>query len=250
VIGRKFLAFTAFLVLAAGSHGADSAAMLTVAAAANVRPPLDEIRSAFERTAGIRVTASYGASGILARQIEQGAPFDLFLSADTGFVDRLEKERLVAPGGRAAYAEGTLVIVTASGRPACRGVSDLEAPAFRRIAVAKPEIAPYGRAAIEALTRSGAIDAARPRLVFAESVRDALRYVEAGDADAGFVADSEARETSLARCEVPRTLYAPIRQEAAVLAGSAHPREASAFFAFLRGPQARAIWTRHGYRLP
>ncbi|HWC65489.1 MAG TPA: molybdate ABC transporter substrate-binding protein [Thermoanaerobaculia bacterium] len=249
MIGRKFLAFTAFLALAAGSYGADSAS-LTVAAAANVRPALDEIRSAFERRSGIRVTASYGASGILARQIEQGAPFDLFLSADSGFVDRLERERLVAVGKRAVYAEGTLVVVTASGGPACRGVSDLEAPAFRRIAIAKPEIAPYGRAAVEALTRAGAIDGVRPRLVFAESVRDALRYVEAGDAEAGFVADSEARQTALPRFEVPRTLYAPIRQEAAVLAGSAHAKEAAAFFGFLRGAEAREIWTRHGYRLP
>lgn len=223
---------------------------LTVAAAANVRPALDEIRTSFERASGIRPTISYGASGILARQIEQGAPFDLFLSADAGFVAALDGKGMIEPGSRAPYAFGTLVVVAARGRPPVGTLRDLAGPAFARIAVARPETAPYGRAALESLTRSGLVEGLRPRLVFAESVRDALRYVESGDADAGFAAESEARETSLSKYTIPRELYAPIRQELAVVARSPRRREAAAFSRFLRSEVAREIWARHGYRLP
>jgi molybdate transport system substrate-binding protein len=249
VLRAKDLLGIGILALVGAASPAAARGVLTVAAAANARPAFEEIRAAFERQSGIRVVVSYGASGILARQVEQGAPFDLFLSADESFLSRLEERHLVAPG-RAAYAEGTLVLATAPGRPKCTSIRDLLNPAFARIAVAKPEIAPYGRAAIDALTRSGVIDGVRPRLVFAENVRDALRYVESGDADAGFAAESEARETRLARFAVARELYAPIRQEAAVVARSSHPNEAAALLRFLRGPEARAIWARHGYRLP
>lgn len=242
--GGKILA--AVCVLAAGAGAAKAAPTLTVAAAANVRPALEEIREAFEHRTGARVVVSYGASGILARQIEQGAPFDVFLSADARFL----ASPSIDASTREPFAVGNLVLVSARGRPALDSVAGLAGPAFARIAVAKPEIAPYGRAAMEALSRSGVLPAIRARLVFAESVRDALRYVETGDADAGFAAESEARETALARRAVAPELYAPIVQEAAIVARSSRRKEAAAFLEFLRGPEAGAIWARHGYRRP
>jgi molybdate transport system substrate-binding protein len=246
----KTLPVAAFVAGLAVVVPARAAEKLTIAAAANVRPALEEIGAAFERVSGVPLTISYGASGTLARQIEQGAPFDVFLSADTGFVDQLDRKVLLASGSRAAYAVGTLVIVTARGRPAVSSIDDLKRREFSRIAVANPETAPYGRAAMLALTTSGLASALKPNLVFAESVRDALRYVETGDADAGFAAESEARESGLRRFVVPRERYPPIRQEGAIVARSVHGREAAAFLGFLRSAPAREIWTRFGYLLP
>ena len=236
------------VAFAARSFGADRT--LSVAAAANVRPALEEIRTVFEKDSGVPVAISYGASGILARQIEQGAPFDLFLSADSGFVSGLESKGLTVAGSRAPYALGTLVIVSARGRPPIAAMRDLSSKTFGRIAVANPETAPYGRAAMEALARSNLADALRSRLVFSESVRDALRYVETGDADAGFAAESEARGPGLAKYTIPRDLYAPIRQELAIPARSPHRREAEAFSSYVRSAAAREIWRRYGYLLP
>jgi len=246
----KILQAVGFVAVLAALVPAQAAETLTIAAAANVRPALEEIRQAFERESGVSLTVSYGASGTLERQIEQGAPFDVFLSADSGFVDRLDQKGFLVARSRAAYAVGTLVIVTARGRPAVSSIDDLKHRSFSRIAVANPETAPYGRAAMQALTASGLGSALKPNFVFAESVRDALRYVETGDADAGFVAESEARDSGLATLAVPRTLYSPIRQEGAVVAGSLHREGAAAFLSFLRSARSRGIWTRYGYLLP
>jgi len=236
------------IAFAARSFGAERT--LSVAAAANVRPALEEIRTAFEKVSGVRVTISYGSSGMLARQIEQGAPFDLFLSADAGFVSGLARGGSIVSGSRAPYALGTLVIVSARGRPAITAMRDLSARPFARIAVANPGSAPYGRAAMESLARSNLADALRPRVVFAESVRDALRYVETGDADAGFAAESEARGSGLAKYTIPRSLYEPIRQELAIPARSSHRPEAEAFSSYVRSASARETWLRYGYLLP
>ena len=250
MISRRIAVFAGAAAFFAASSAVRTETTLSVAAAANVRPALEEIRTVFEKDSGVHVTISYGASGILARQIEQGAPFDLFLSADSGFVSNLEKKGLTVAGSRAPYALGTLVIVSARGRPAIAAMRDLSSRSFARIAVANPETAPYGRAALEALARSNLVDELRPRLVFSESVRDALRYVETGDADAGFAAASEARGSGLAQYTIPRDRYAPIRQELAIPARSPNGREAEAFSRHVRSAAARKIWLRYGYLLP
>ena len=250
MISRRIAVFAGAAAFLAAAPAARRGTELSVAAAANVRPALEDIRTAFEKDSGVPVTISYGSSGILARQIEQGAPFDLFLSADTGFVSGLERSGSIVPGSRSPYALGTLVIVSARGRPAVAAMRDLSARPFARIAVANPGSAPYGRAAMEALARSNLADALRPRIVFAESVRDALRYVETGDADAGFAAESEARGSGLAKYTIPRSLYAPIRQELAIPARSPHRAEAEAFSAYVRSASARETWLRYGYLLP
>jgi molybdate transport system substrate-binding protein len=223
---------------------------LTVAAAANTRPALEELKTAWEKTSGVRITISYGSSGILMKQIEQGAPFDLFLSADSGYVAALESKHLIVPGSRAPYAIGSLVVVTAKGRPAIASIQDLTNPVFGRIAIANPETAPYGLAALECLKRSGLDKTLRPHAVVAETVRDALRYVETGDADAGFAAESEARGSGLAKYTIPQDLYPPLRQELAVVGHSPRRKEAVAFSEFLRSASAREIWVRYGYGLP
>jgi molybdate transport system substrate-binding protein len=246
----RTISLAAAAVVFAGTGLSGPRGTLTVAAAANVRPALEEIADAFEKSAGVKITISYGASGILSRQIEHGAPFDIFLSADSGYVTALESKHLIVPGSRAPYAIGSLVVVTAKGRPAISSIQDLTNPVFGRIAIANPMTAPYGLAALECLKRSGLDKTLRPHAVIAETVRDALRYVETGDADAGFAAESEARESGLAKYTIPQDLYPQIRQELAVVGRSPHRKDAVAFSEFLRSPSSREIWARHGYQLP
>jgi molybdate transport system substrate-binding protein len=248
VTDRRILA-AAFFLVAAGVRG-EKAPPLTVAAAANVRPALEEIRRVYERNTGTALTISYGASGILTRQIEQGAPFDLFLSADSEFIRKLEEEKLLAPGSRREYAIGSLVVAVRRDRVPPKVLPDLVGPGYAKIAIANPDTAPYGRAALQALERARLIHELRPRLVFAENVRDALRYAETGDADAAFAAASETAETGLALMAVPQELYEPIRQEAAVVGASAKREAAQTFLRFLTSPETGAIWKRHGYTLP
>ena len=123
-------------------------------------------------------------------------------------------------------------------------------PRYARIAIAKPELAPYGRASMQALERAGALSRVRARLVFADSVLDALKRVEKGDADAAFVAVSEVRRTLLSWIEVPAGLYVPIREEAVVVARSPNPAAARRFVDFLCSPESRAILIVHGYGVP
>jgi molybdate transport system substrate-binding protein len=247
---RAIVSLAAAALIFAGTAPSAPRRTLAVAAASNVRPALEEIADAFEKSSGVRITISYGSSGILSRQIEQGAPFDIFLSADAGYVAALESKSLIVPGSRAPYAIGALVVVTAKGHPAITSIQDLSNPAFGRIAIANPGTAPYGMAAFESLKRSGLDETLRPHAVVAETVRDALRYVETGDADAGFVAASEARESGLAQYTIPQNLYPPIRQELAVVGSSPRRKDATAFSAFLRSAAGREIWVRHGYQLP
>jgi len=244
VTHRRILA-AALLLVSAGVRG-EKAPSLSVAAAANLRPALEEIRVQFERSTGIGVAISYDASGTLARRIIEGAAFDAFLSADASF---LPAEAIDADS-RTSFALGTLALAVAKGRPAAKSVESLGDPRYARIAIAKPELAPYGRAAMQALERAGALSRVRARLVFADSVDDALKRVETGDADAAFVAVSEARRTSLSWIEVPPGLYVPIRQEAAVIARSPNRAAARRFVDFLRSPESRAILIAQGYGVP
>jgi molybdate transport system substrate-binding protein len=238
------------LGIAAPARAATGTSRLLVAAAANVRPALAEIAHDFEARTGISVTVSYGSSGILVRQIVNDAPFDVFLSADRGFVDRLEQAGRVRPGDRRDYAVGRLVVAFARGVPEARTMADLAGLAPRRVALANPETAPYGRAARQALEKLGLWGVWKERLVFAEDVRTALRYAESGDCDLAFAALSEARGTKLRLLPVALSLYDPLVQSAAVLAGSGHRSEAERFLKDLGGPRARAIFERFGYGIP
>lgn len=238
------------LLLAALLAAFSPAKSLTVAAAANVRPALDEIARAFEAASGARLVVSYGASGILERQIENGAPFDVFLSADRERVERLAKRKLVLPESRRTYALGRLALVCSRASPKLETPADLARVPLRRLAIANPETAPYGAAAREALEHLHLWDRLRPKIVYAENVRDALRYAETGDADYAFAALSEAEGSGLSLLRVSERLHTPLDQEACALRRSAEPELARRFLEFLDGPAARSLFERHGYGLP
>ncbi len=236
--------------------GAEPRRPLAVAAAANLRPTIDAVARAFEAErsdAEVRVT--YGASGTLHAQIAAGAPFDVFLSAD-----REAPRALVAAGlasGEAVYAIGQLVVWVPHGSPldlARDGLGALAGPGVRRVAIPNPALAPYGRAAVQALEDAGALDAVRPKLVLGESVAQTAHFARAGAADAAFVSRSLALLPALAGAgravPVPSRAHAPIEQSAVLLGRARSPELARAFLAFLRGEKGRALLAAAGYGLP
>ena len=245
----------AILVALSGSPA--PAQVLSVAAAADLRPAMDELRAAFEKGhPGARVEPSFGASGGLAAQIQQGAPFDLFLSADMGYPERLEGAGL-GRGPAFSYATGRLVLWVRRDLgldPGRDGFKVLLSPALKHIALANPAVAPYGRCAEGALKSAGLHAALRPRLVLGESVSQAAQFLEIGAAEAGFISLVQSRKPSLSRLgacwTLPRELHPVLKQGGIVLKRSASPALAEAFRAFLLTGEGRAILLRLGYGSP
>jgi molybdate transport system substrate-binding protein len=224
---------------------------LLVAAAASVRPALEEIAREFERRQGCRVVVSYGASGILEKQIENGAPFDVFFSADEERVDHLAGRHLTDVASRTIYAVGRLALAASrNADPAVKSLADLPRSRFRRLALPNPDTAPYGAAAKETLQKLRLWDGVRDRVVVAENVRDALRYAETGDADFAFSALSEARESGLRLVEVPPGSHHRLFQAACALRTSAQPELARRLLALAAGSEGRRIWVSHGFEEP
>ncbi|MFQ5735800.1 MAG: molybdate ABC transporter substrate-binding protein [Thermodesulfobacteriota bacterium] len=224
---------------------------INVAAAASLTFPLREVAAAYERETSAKVVISFASTGILASQIEYGAPFDLFLAADTAHVERLEGKGLVEPGSASVFVHGRIVVVVnkASGVRA-GGLAGLTDPRIRRIAIANPAHAPYGRAAMEALQKAGLWDSLRARLVYGENVRQTLLFVQTGNAEAGIVALSVAGVPEVVYTPVPEALHNPIEQAAAVIKGAANAAGAKAFLDYLRGPSAMAVFEKYGFVAP
>lgn len=228
-----------------------------VAAAADLKFALTEIAEAHARAGGGKVSLSFGSSGVFRRQIAQGAPFELFLSADEAYVDALIAEgRVEGPGAR--YAIGRIALYIPNGSPvkADNKLRDLAAAAkdgrLKRLAIANPEHAPYGRAAREALQHVGAWDAVQDRLVLGENAAQAARFASSGSAQAALLPLSLVRADELAGkggfVTLPETWHAPLRQRMALVKGASDA--ARRFYAFLQGAEARAIFTKHGFVLP
>lgn len=228
-----------------------------VAAAANVKYALDDIVEAFRGDTGQAVRVAYGSSGNLAQQIRNGAPFELFLSADEATVDRLASAGLTRDRG-AVYATGRVVLFVPPDSPlkADATLADLKAALadgrLKRFAIANPEHAPYGRAAQQALERAGLWGTIRPRLVFGENVGQAMQFAAGGDTQGGLVPLALVATPQVAasgtHALLPESMHDPLRQRMVLLkpAGATAER----FFAFLQGATARAIFVRHGYAVP
>ncbi len=217
-----------------------SPAALTVAAAADLAPAHTDIASSFQKLTGHSLKFVTGASGMLARQIENGAPFDLFLSANKAYVLDLARNGHVQPESVAVYALGRLGVWI----PALRD-ADLKALVqVKRIAIANPKHAPYGAAAQQAMERAGIWNQVKDRLVLGENVRQALQYGESGNVDAVVTAWSlvSLKGASL----VPQQLHEPIEQAAGILASTKQSEAARRFLDFLRSREGGKILERHG----
>ena len=218
------------------------------AVAANFTAAAREIAAAFEDATGDGALLSFGSTGQLYAQILQGAPFEVFLAADEARPELAEREGLAVPGSRRTYAVGRLVLFsTEAGRIA--GPDALRDPGLRRIALANPALAPYGRAALEAARALGIEDIVRDRQVIGTNVSQAHQFVRTGNAELGFLALSQVvRSADGSRWLVPEHLHAPIRQQAVLLEAGRDNPAAARFLDFLGSAPAREILRRHGYR--
>ena len=235
----------------------DQARRVNVAAASDLKFALDELVEAFGRTApGIAVTVTYGSSGTFFSQISNGAPFDMFLSADVDYPKRLAEAGLAAKDSVFAYAVGRIVLwVPATSRlPVERGLQVLASPDLRKIAIANPRHAPYGRAAEAALRTFGVYDAVKDRLVLGENIAQTAQFVQSGNADAGIIALSLALAPALARegryFEVPLESYPRLEQGGVILARASAPEAARRLRDFILSADGRATLKRYGFFLP
>ena len=228
---------------------------VTVAAASDLTYAMNEIAGNFEKATGCTVRLSMGSSGNFLTQIENGAPFDVFFSADVAYPKKLEAEGLAAPGSTYVYAIGKIVLWTRNDSrvDVGKGFSALRDPAVRKIAIANPAHAPYGRAAEEALRHSGVYEAVKGRLVLGENISQAAEFVESGNADAGILAlslvVSPAMKDKGRAWNIPENLYAPIEQGAVAVRAAANPQGARQFLDYIKLDAMVALLERYGFAL-
>jgi molybdate transport system substrate-binding protein len=224
---------------------------ITVAAASDLAPAFEELGRAFEQESGVKVIFMFGSTGNLAKQIENGAPVDLFAAANISFVEGLERKGLIAPDTKALYARGRITLWTRSDNPlAISRVEDLARPEVKRVAIANPEHAPYGVAAREALQSAGVRDVVEPKLVLGENVRQALQYAETGNADAAITALSLSTQSGGRWVVVPEQLHGPLDQAMAVIKGSRGEQSARRFADFINSDRGRPVMRKYGFILP
>ena len=226
---------------------------LQVAAAADLQFAMQDLAKEFEKTANAKIDVIYGSSGNFFSQIQNGAPFDIFFSADMEYARKLDAAALAEPGTLARYAVGRLVLWTPPGS-AVDGAKDgwkaLLDPRVQKIAVANPEHAPYGRAAVAALRGAGIYDQVNSKLVYGENISQAAQFVQSGNAQAGLVALSLALSPGMQDgkwWEVPADTYPPIEQGAIVLQSSKNKVAARAFLEFVASARGRETLKKYGF---
>jgi molybdate transport system substrate-binding protein len=230
--------------------GAALAGETKVAVAANFTDAAKAIAARFKARTGHEATLSFGSSGQFYTQIANGAPYEVFLSADVERPQRAETEGLAVPGSRFTYATGRLVLFSKEpGLVDGRGAV-LAKGKFEKLSLADPKTAPYGQAAVETLTRRKLYDGLKPKIVTGGSITQAYQYVQTGAAELGFVALSQVvDEKGGSRWLVPAGDHTPIEQQAVLLKSGANSAAAKAFLTFLKSGEAKAIIRRYGYEV-
>jgi len=242
------------LVLGAGLANpiavAQSAAEITVSAAISLKDSLEEIGKAYRgEKPGVTVHFNLGASGTLQQQIEQGAPVDVFISASPTQMNTLESKGLIEPGTRKDLVKNKLVLIVPKGKTGVSSFQDLAHPGVKIIAIGEPQAVPAGRYAREVLAYFGLHEQLKPKLVLGKDVRQVLTYVATGNADAGIVYITDALTTKdvTVVATAPDDSHSPVVYPVAAIKSSQNPAAAKAFIEFLRGPKARAIFTKYGF---
>ena len=224
---------------------------ITVAAAANLTDAFGEIAKRFTARTGVRVTNSFAATADLAKQIENGAPFDVFASADVEHVEALARKGLLADAPRGVYARGRLVLwLPPGGKASISRVEDLAGEGVSKIAVAKPDVAPYGRAAVESLNALGLWAKVEPKVVYSQTVAQAKQFASSGNAEAAFVPRSLVREGEGTAIEIDARLHAPIDQAVGVVRASKKQDAARRFVEFLMSDEGQSVLKSFGYDTP
>jgi molybdate transport system substrate-binding protein len=227
------------------------AAEVQVAVAANFTAPMRAIAAAFEQDTGHKALLAFGSSGKFYAQIRNGAPFQVFLSADDEKPARLEQAGMAVAGTRFTYAIGQLALWSAKAGYVDNKGEVLKQGGYAHLAIANPKLAPYGAAAIEVLKNLGLLETVQPRLVQGENIAQTYQFVASGNAELGFVALSQVtrdgRLTQGSAWIVPAHLHAPIRQDAVILANGKDNAAASALMAYLKSDKAKAVIRAYGY---
>lgn len=225
---------------------------LRIAAAADLALAFGEIKTDFEKKSGKRVEMSFGSTGLLAKQIAEGAPFDVFAAANISFVDDVVKSGACDAETKALYARGRIVVWTKDASALPKDITGLRDARYARIAIANPEHAPYGRAAQQALTKAGVWDPLRSRMVHGENVQQTQVYARTGNADAAIVALSLAVASDGAYLPIDEKLHEPLDQALVICHGGirAKTNEAHAFVDYVGSPDGRAVMRRYGFLLP
>jgi molybdate transport system substrate-binding protein len=241
------------LGLALVSHPA-AAAEVQVAVASNFEHPMRRIAAEFAKDTGHTAVIATGATGALFAQIENGAPFEVLLAADSKTPQRLESDGWVVPGSRFVYAIGVLVLWSARAGFVDGAGAVLRRGDFRHLAIANPKLAPYGAAATEALGALGLLDALRPKLAEGETIAQTQQFIASGSAELGFIALSQVAAADAPAAGsywvVPAHLYTPLDQEAALLKRGASNPAAKALCDYLSRPKVRDSIRASGYGLP
>lgn len=238
------------LVMMLMSIASARAEHVLVAVAANFTDAARDIASSFERASGHTIKVSFGSTGKLFSQIDNGAPFEVFLAADSDRPRKAEKEGLAVPGTRFSYAQGKLVLWSAAPEAFEDGERYLKEASFARAAIANPKTAPYGKAAKQVMEHLGIWDKVQARLVRGESIAQTFQFTATSNAKVGFVAYSQVKSWKSdagSLWKIPESYYSPIAQHAVLLIKGQTNPAALAFLEFLKGPEARAIITGYGY---
>ena len=224
---------------------------LTVAAASDLTNAFEEIGREFQSATGTKVVFNFGSSGLLAKQIENDAPIDLFAAANVDYINHLEQKGLIISDTKKVYARGRIIIWTPKDSSTrIEKLADLTRPEVKRVAIANPEHAPYGIAARQALERAGLWDSVKPKLVYGENVRQALQYAQTGNVEVAIVALSLSGQSDGHWILVPEDLHNPLDQALAVVKGTKNEAAARAFSDFILGEQGMAIMKKYGFTKP
>lgn len=246
----------AVIIVLSGALQALAAEDVTIAAASDLNFAFKELTAEYERVTGNRIKLTLGSSGNFYAQIHNGAPFDLYFSADIGYPRKLEEAGLTVPGSLYRYAVGRIVIWSAneSRLNVSKGFEALRDPHVKKVAIANPKHAPYGRAAVAAMEQAQVYEVVKDRLVLGENISQAAQFIESGACDVGVIALSLALAPTMKSkgtyWEVPDSYYPPLEQGAVILKQSKHPDAAKAFLDFLKSRHGQEVMKRYGFTLP
>lgn len=240
-------------LLAVFAFGAAHADEVQVAVAANFTAPIQAIAADFEKDTGHKLVAAYGATGQFYTQIKNGAPFEVFLSADDTTPEKLEKEGDTIKGSRFTYAIGTLALWSAKEGYVDGKGEVLKKNEYQHLSIANPKAAPYGLAATQVLEKLKLTEATKAKIVEGQNITQAYQFVSTGNAELGFVALSQiykdGKVTSGSAWIVPANMHDPIKQDAVILNKGKGSAAAKALVDYLKGPKAAAVIKSYGYQL-
>jgi len=221
---------------------------LTVAAASDLTPAFEELGREFESATKTKVVFVFGSTGMLTRQIENGAPFDLFAAANVSYIDELDQKGLIISDSKAIYARGRVTLWTSNESPLrLQGIADLARPEVKRIAIANPDHAPYGLAAKQALQSAGVWERVQPKLVYGDNIRQTIQYAQTGNVEVAIVALSLSIQSNGRWTLIPEELHQPIDQGLAVVKSTNKEQAARAFANFISSPQGKTIMKKYGF---